>query len=189
VIDHRLPERFPLWLFWSGVALGVAWFAAVERRARGASEQGRPWIGVQVRTLAPTRGEAPAKVRSVPVSDATEDRQEEHDLDHVVARYQEATNRLDNLKDEASELADRLTRLAHGLSTGPRQLVIGLPDGSLEDSSEWNIVPSHPLPSIEQLAALTDSIRAEGARVDELRERLILMGHADLVEQRNGFFQ
>jgi hypothetical protein len=44
-------------------------------------------------------------------------------------------------------------------------LVIGLPDESVENPSEWDIVPSHPLPSIEQLAALTDNIRAEGARV------------------------
>jgi hypothetical protein len=50
-------------------------------------------------------------------------------------------------------------------------------------------VPSHPLPSIEHLTSLTNDIRAVGARVEELRERLILMGHADLVEQPNGFFQ
>jgi hypothetical protein len=68
-------------------------------------------------------------------------------------------------------------------------LIVGFPEQDLENPSEWDIVPSHPLPSIEQLAALTDNIRAEGAKVEELRERLILMGHADLVEQRDGFFQ
>ena len=35
---------------------------------------------------------------------------------------------------------------------------------------------------------LTADIRALGARVEELRERLILMGYADPVEQPNGFF-
>jgi hypothetical protein len=90
--------------------------------------------------------------------------------------------------DEASELSERLERLAHGLSRRPGHMVIGLPDESLENPGEWDIVPSHPLPSIEQLAALTDDIRSEGVKVEELRKRLILMGHADLVEQRNGFF-
>ena len=31
-IDHRVPERFPGWLFWAGVVLGTAWFVRVERR-------------------------------------------------------------------------------------------------------------------------------------------------------------
>lgn len=32
-IDHRVPERFPVWLFWVGVILGTAWFVRVERRS------------------------------------------------------------------------------------------------------------------------------------------------------------
>ena len=32
-VDHRVPERFPVWLFWAGVVLGMAWFVRVERRA------------------------------------------------------------------------------------------------------------------------------------------------------------
>jgi hypothetical protein len=190
VIDHRLPERFPLWVFWSGVILGVVWFARVERREAQGREDKRPWVGVRVRTLAPTHPGTPSMIRSAQsVGGVIEEPQEEHDLDRVVARYRDATNRLNSLVDEASELAERLERLAHGLSTRPGHLVIGLPDESAENPSEWDIVPSHPLPSIEQLAALTDNIRAERARVEELRERLILMGHAELVEQRNGFFQ
>ena len=63
-----------------------------------------------------------------------------------------------------------------------------MPDESLENRSESDIVPSRPLPSIEQLVALTDTIRKEEGRIEELRERLILMGHAELVEQQNGFF-
>lgn len=31
-VEHRVPVRFPAWLFWTGVALGVGWFARVERR-------------------------------------------------------------------------------------------------------------------------------------------------------------
>jgi hypothetical protein len=188
-IDHRLPERFPLLVFWSGVILGVVWFATVEwREAQGRGDK-RPWVGVRVRTLAPAHADTPSRIRSAQsVAGVIEKPQEEHDLDRVVARYRDATNRLDSLVDEASGLAERLERLGHGLSTRPGHLVIGLPDGSLENPSEWDIVPSHPLPSIEQLAALTDNIRAEGARVEELRERLILLGHAELVEQRNGFF-
>jgi hypothetical protein len=190
VIDHRLPQRFPVWVFWSGVILAILWFARAERREVRKSEIGRPWIGVRVRTLAPAPADEPPTHRSVPaVEDAIVQPQEEHDLDRVVARYRDATNRLDGLVGEATEVAERLERLAHGLSMRPGQLVIGLPDESLENPSEWDIVPSHPLPSIEQLAALTANIRAAGTRVEELRERLILMGHADVVEQRNGFFQ
>lgn len=47
-IDHRLPERFPLPLFWVGVGLGTAWFLRVERRAARAdvsTAAGRPARG------------------------------------------------------------------------------------------------------------------------------------------------
>ena len=33
VNEHRLPGRFPIGTFWSGVVLGLAWFARVERRS------------------------------------------------------------------------------------------------------------------------------------------------------------
>jgi hypothetical protein len=49
-------------------------------------------------------------------------------------------------------------------------------------------VPSHPLPRIESLVTLTNDIREAALKVEELRERLILRGRADLVEQPNGFF-
>jgi hypothetical protein len=189
VIDPRLPDGFPLWVFWSGVVLGTAWFATVERRERRAGTS-REWVGVQVRTLAPTDAETSRTIRSAPpLEHVTEEPLEEHDLDRVVSQYRDANIRFDSLVDEASDLAERLERLAHGLSARPGHLIVGFPEQDLENPSEWDIVPSHPLPSIEQLAALTDNIRAEGAKVEELRERLILMGHADLVEQRDGFFQ
>ena len=34
-IDHRVPVRFPLWLFWAGVVLGTGWFLNVELRVAG----------------------------------------------------------------------------------------------------------------------------------------------------------
>jgi hypothetical protein len=132
VIDHRVPERFPIWLFWSGVGLGTAWFVRVERRAVPRSERERPWVGVRVRTIVPahTTASADRGERTV-VAGTILDRYEGRDLEGVIDAYREARRRQD---------------------------------------------------------ALTDDIRAVGARVEELRERLILMGHADLVEQPDGFF-
>jgi hypothetical protein len=111
------------------------------------------------------------------------------DLGGVIGAYREATRRRDALVKEAGELAERLKRLAHGLLAHPEHVIIGLPDEHLENPSEWDIVRCHPLPSTEQLITLTNAIRAVSARAEELRERLILMGHAELVEQSNGFFQ
>lgn len=34
-VDQRVPERFPAWLFATGVILGAGWFVRVERRGRG----------------------------------------------------------------------------------------------------------------------------------------------------------
>jgi hypothetical protein len=43
VADHRLPERFPTWLFWAGVALGTGWFGRVELVRMGRADlMGRP---------------------------------------------------------------------------------------------------------------------------------------------------
>jgi len=39
VADQRLPEPFPVWLYWAGVVVGTIWFARVERRA---VKRGRP---------------------------------------------------------------------------------------------------------------------------------------------------
>lgn len=188
-IDHRVPEHFPIWLFWSGVALGTAWFVGVERREVLTSERGRPWVGVRVRTIVPTHTTARADQsgRTI-VEDTTLERYEGSDIEPVIAAYREARRRQHALVKDAGDLAERFERLAHGLSARPGHVIIGLPDEPIENPSEWDIVPSHPLPSIEQLITLTADIRAVGARVEELRERLILMGHAELVEQPNGFF-
>ncbi len=189
VLEHRLPERFPGWAFWSGVILGSAWFASVERREAKARESRSPWIGVRVRTLT-EHADASATTRSLPgPDDAFDGSEQEHDVDRVAARYRDAMNRWDSLVSEAGQLGDRLARLANGLSRRPEHLIIGLPDERLQHAGDSDIVPSHPLPTIEHLAALTDSIRAEGARAEKLRARLILLGHAELVEQQNGYFQ
>jgi hypothetical protein len=189
VIDHRVPEHFPIWLFWSGVALGTAWFVGVEGRAALTSERGRPSVGVRVRTIVPARTTTRADQSESPIVEGTMlDRYEGRDIEGVIDAYREARRRQDALVKESGELAERFERLAHGLSARPGHVIIGLPDDRIENPSEWDIVPSHPLPSTEQLITLTNDIRAVDARVEELRERLILMGHADLVEQPNGFF-
>lgn len=116
------------------------------------------------------------------------ERYEEGDVGRVIAQYRDAMSRLESLVAEAGAFAARLERLGHGLSAHPERVIVGLPDEPLEDPSEWDIVPSHPLPSIERVSALTNEIRAVGGQVEELRQRLILTGHAGLVEQPNGFF-
>lgn len=85
--------------------------------------------------------------------------------------------------------ASALLRLAHGLSAHPSRMIIGLPDRVIENPSEWDVVPSHALPRIESVATLTSDIREATLRVEQLRERLILMGRADVVEQPDGFFR
>jgi hypothetical protein len=187
VIDHRMPDYFPVWLFWAGVVLGTVWFVGVERRAVRASDRGRPWIGLRVRTIVPT------ETRADRIKQSTGERllrypAAESDINQVVAAYHEAKGRQTALIKDAEELGERLERLAHGLSTHPGHVIIGSPDQRIEKPGEWDIVPSYPFPSIEQLVTLTNDIRAESARVEDLRERLILMGHAELVEQPNGFF-
>jgi hypothetical protein len=187
VIDHRVPAHFPIWLFWSGVAVGTAWFVGVERSML---RKRKPWAGVRVRTILPTHTEAmTAGSRSAILEGTMGEQHEAGEIGDVIAEYRKATNRLDALVKEAGDLAERFERIAHGLSARPWRVVVGIPDQRVENPCESDIVPSHPLPSIEHLTSLTNDIRAVGARVEELRERLILMGHADLVEQPNGFFQ
>jgi hypothetical protein len=184
VMDHRVPEQFPVWLFWAGVALGTAWFARVEGRAARTTGGRRPWLGVCV------RGILPEQTMHVPTTRAREKAAElvRGDPGPVIREYSDARRRLDGLVHEARELGERLERLGHSLTGHPGRLIVGLPDPFLEDASEWDIVPGHPLPSIERLMALTNQIRAASAKVEELKERLILMGRADIVEQPDGFF-
>jgi hypothetical protein len=184
VVDHRVPERFPLWLFWAGVTLGTAWFARVEGRAARMAHGRRPWLGVRVRTI------LPEQAMHVPATRAGERAAEpaRGDARPVIWEYSEARRRLDGLVQEARDVGERLERIGQGLSGHPGRLIVGPPDPLLVDPSEWDIVPGHPLPSIDHLVALTKQIRDVGERVEELRDRLILMGRADVVEQPDGFF-
>ena len=184
VMDRRIPERFPLWLFWTGVALGTAWFARCERRAARTTSGRRPWVGVRVRTILP---EQTTPARATRAGERTGE-PVRGDPGPVIWEYSETRRRLDGLVQEARELGEHLERLGQGLSGHPARLIVGLPDPFLEDPSEWDIVQGHVLPSIDRLLALTNQIREAGAQVEELRERLILMGRADVVEQPDGFF-
>ena len=67
-------------------------------------------------------------------------------------------------------------------------MIIGLAKRFGDAATDLDIVPGHPLPRIESLVTLTNDIREAALKVDDLRERLILMGRADVVEQPDGFF-
>jgi len=184
-INQSTPETFPVWLYAAGVVLGVLWFVRVERRTATGTYTKRPWVGVRLRTILPnapgTRNRA-GTVRALSVEHAP------IGADDVAIEYGKARMRLEALQREASDLGERLERVAHGLSAHPARMIIGFPDRFI-DPSDWDIVPGHPLPSMERLAALTDEIRNVSAEVEDLRERLILMGRSNLVQQPDKFFR
>jgi hypothetical protein len=188
-IDHQVPERFPLWLFSAGVIVGTAWFLRVEQGTAGDKDKPRPWVGVRVRTIPPeSRARLKPSKEAFVVSNPSSEGHEV-DVGRVISEYTEAKQRLDALLNEAGELGERFERLSHGLTAHPRRMIIGIPDRRVEDPSEWDVVPSHPLPTIESLSRLTDDIREATLIVEPLRARLILMGQADLVQQPDGFFR
>lgn len=110
-------------------------------------------------------------------------------VERVISDHAAAKRRLDTLVNEAKEVGTRFERLGHALRAHPVQTVIGLPEEVSDSRSDWDVVPGHLLPSIKELTALTEDIREAARRVDDLRERLILMGRADLVEAPGEFFQ
>ena len=188
-IDHRVPEQFPVWLFGAGVVLGTVWFLQVERGVARKSDIRPPWVGVRVRTASPERSQVTFdQSGAMTIAGAESGQHEEADVGRVIWEYTEAKRRMDALVNEAGELGERIERLAHGLSAHPRRMIIGLPDRFADDATEWDIVPSRPLPRIESLVTLTNDIREAALKVDDLRERLILMGRADLAAQPDGFF-
>jgi hypothetical protein len=149
----------------------------------------RRWVGVRVRTVLPERSQATAdQSGATTVAGAMSGQHEEGDVGRVMWEYTEAKRRLDALVNEADKLGERFNRLAHGLSAHPRRMIIGLRDRFADDATEWDVVPIHPLPRIESLVTLANDIREAALKVDDLRERLILMDRADLVEQPDGFF-
>lgn len=165
VIDQQVPQNFPAWLFWAGVLPGTLWFVRVERRGVGGS-----------------RAALPRAVRSVSVSSpATAD-------DTVISEYAASKRRLDRLLEEAAELGERLQRLGHGLSAHPARMVIASPHQLIDHPDEWDVVTLQSLPTIGTLITVTDDIRDTAHRVEDLRERLILMGRSDVIEQPDGFF-
>jgi len=188
-IDYRAPEHFAAWLFGAGVVLGTVWFLRVERGVARRSDTRPPWVGVRVQAVLPERSPASAdQSGAMTVAGAMSGEHEQADLGPVIREYTEAKRRLEALVNEAGELGERFERLAQGLSAHPGRMIVGLPDRFIENPSDWDIVPSHPLPSIERLVAVTNEIRECTATVEELRERLILRGRTDLVEQPDGFF-
>ena len=161
----------------------------IERRSGQSAETERPLVGVGACTPELPPDQTPPTTPGAPTVEGAVDKSfVERDADRVHAQYRDALNRLDRLVGEANDIAGRFERLAQGLSRHPAGVIAGLPGTNFENAGEFEIVPFHSLPSIDQLAALTEHIREEGARVEELRERLILLGHADLVKQPNGFF-
>ena len=110
-------------------------------------------------------------------------------VERVISDYARARRELDALLDQARNFGARFVRLAHALSMHPTRMIIRTQDQVSNDLSEWDVIPSHPLPSIEQLTALTEDIREAARRVDDLRERLILMGRAHLVQEPDEFFE
>lgn len=107
----------------------------------------------------------------------------------VSSAYRAAKAQRDALLGTAHEWAARFDRLAAALSSRPERLIVDPAEQTFEDAIDWEIVPSTPLPSIDELRRLTTSIREVGATLQSLRERLILMGHADLVESPGQFFE
>lgn len=110
-------------------------------------------------------------------------------MEDVVREYAEATKRIDELVKEAKAIGDRLGTLAHGLSSHPERMVIGAPDRPVDGTGLGRAVSSQPLPSIDHLITLTREIRETAQRIDDLRERLTLMGREDLVQERDRFFE
>lgn len=110
-------------------------------------------------------------------------------VERVASDYAATKRQLDTLMDEARNVGARFERLGHALFAHPMRTIIGTERPVSEDRREWDMVPDDPLPTIETLAALTDDIRETTRRTHVLRERLILMGRADLVQQRDEFFK
>ena len=107
----------------------------------------------------------------------------------LVSNYREVTRRLDALLQDAEDIGGRFLRLGHGLSMHPTRMIIGAEKRAIDEPSQWEIFPRHPLPTVDDLITLTDDIRETQQTAEELRERLILMGLPDVAEQPGKFFE
>lgn len=172
VVDKQVPQSFPVWLFWGGVLGGTLWFVRVERRGAG-RPTAPPWLHVRIR---PDRSLGTG-ARPEPTVDA------------VISDYSASRQRLARLLDEAADVGERLERLGHGLSAHPARMVIESERRVIDRPDELDVVIVHSLPEIGSVITLTDEIRDTARHVEELRERLILIGRPDVVEQPDAFFR
>jgi hypothetical protein len=189
VPDQQPPQRFPLWLFWSGVILGTSWFVHAERRAVAVGTTGPHPLRVPIRSAGLPDGDFTEAASNGSQSGSEPGERRKIVVGDVLGDYSVAKRRLEALLNEASNAGERFERLAHGLLAHPRRVVIGAPDPFGDEANEWDVVSNESLPPIERLMALTDDIRETARRVNDLRERLILLGHADVVQQPDEFFQ
>jgi len=187
VTEHHLPDRFPAWLFWIGVAIGSATFVGAEGRAASRTGTRRASAGLRVRTILPAEDAPKRDARSATLPPVVQAEPHDIDVEKLRAEYDEGTRRLDALVRRAHDLGDRCDHLAGGLYH-PAQTIVGIPDRAVEGSIDWYVVPDEPLPSIEAVKTLLSEIRDASAVVEGLRQRLILSGCADVVEQPDGFF-
>ena len=103
--DQRMPEQFPVWLFWAGVALGTAWFVRVERGAAKADTR-EPWLGVRVRSILPGHPKGTAEPNGTAIGGAVSREHEDADLGRVISEHADAKRRLDALVPEAAALGE-----------------------------------------------------------------------------------
>ena len=191
VVDLQGPPQFPAWLFWAGVLLGTSWFAHVERRLAAEASAASHWLNVHVR---PDLEQDVDQLRpqpgiSRPPEGSIFDQQQEAVIGHLLSEYTAARRRLGALRKEAVDVGERLEKLGHALSTHPTRMIIGTPSLVAEDRGVLEVVTSQPLPTIDALTRLTGEIRKTAQRVDELTERLILLGRGDVIEQPDGYFK
>ncbi|MGE3706740.1 MAG: hypothetical protein AB7I13_15830, partial [Vicinamibacterales bacterium] len=111
------------------------------------------------------------------------------DLGRLLKARQDARRRLESLLAQASALGAHLELIGHALARRPDRLALGAAPGDLDPRREWEVVSGDPLPTVDQLNALVSAIREERARADELDQRLILSGHANLLEQPDEYFR
>jgi len=157
------------------VAFLGEWKVVVNQQVPQSFPAGLFWAGVLLGTLWFVRVER----REVHGSNAAPSRAETAvpglprgtKADAMISEYAASRGRLDGLLEQAAKLGGRLQRLGQELSEHP---------------DECAVVQS--LPTTGTLIALTDDIRDTARRVEDLRERLILLGRSDVIEQPDGFF-
>jgi hypothetical protein len=186
-VEQQVPQRFHAWLFWAGVALGVLWFVRTERGVTAGSRVVARKSGSPLQTRGPDATHL-AESAVKPGTDRSVSGPASQTADAVIADYRPQKRKLDTLLEEATAIGDLLQRLGGGLRTHPARLVLDSRRESVEDPHERDVMTIQSLPTVSTLIELTDDIRETARRVEDLRERLILMGRSDIVEQPDEFF-